>query len=525
MHSKDTGIIGLTNRDCPYGSSVVDDDGMMHFASRELVGASLVPPAVLVGVCDVATATNCSYVQRAPPGAAGADRRLMLGSQETAVELIWSCKLCPGHTWTGETAGVLVLIALCALLPVLAVSHLKHRIRAEQKAEQWPAAPRSNAAWALLQLGWVLTLLGVAPSLLWYAGHWWPGYSMYWVVVTVVGVTCMQMSLRMDDHQAVIVFVSLGISVLAIVAALIATYDLTVQWSRLQHRTDANDAFPTKTSFAVATLEVPSLFVDALSIAILISLAVSQIRILYPRSRELRGLRSDEPLLWLWHTSRTAFWALGVTSFISVPISLIAGSLCTESYPSEHEELSRRLILNGTLGATFLLVAALTTARVRVGVHLGFRFTHFSIRKVRMDDQHAASPLRPRTAAMPPEVHPSLDGIALSSMSLSEESCFAHVDTSTGALPCARGTDLSSSGGGTRPPATPDASSTKDDASTAKPGSLASALSTCACEPRLNDAFLVGRVGMWDDIVHGTARPCLLSDVSSPPLTVSPPPL
>ena len=94
------------------------------------------------------------------------------------------CTVCPGAALGASGTLLCVVLAIIALLPTMRYAirrrslgravRIIHR-QGPGTTSSWPRRERSLASRAAFQLGWVLTVWGMTPTLLWYIGNWWTG--------------------------------------------------------------------------------------------------------------------------------------------------------------------------------------------------------------------------------------------------------------------------------------------------------------------------------------------------------------
>lgn len=154
-------------------------------------------------------AASCSYVSPLDAHTGSLSMHMMPTVANASVfEAV--CEPCPAAPLGPFGAALVAAILLIAALPLLArvrACCLARRRRRATPASAWPRRPRSEAAWACFQLGWMLAVLGVTPDLLWSTGRWWAGSSASDYQTTALvpfGFLLMNLAIRPDDSAQLI---------------------------------------------------------------------------------------------------------------------------------------------------------------------------------------------------------------------------------------------------------------------------------------------------------------------------------
>ena len=155
--------------------------------------------------------TDCRYAgTRSIPHSMGTMMvPLMLVGVDDALVFESVCVPCPGAALGTTGVLLLVMLVVVAMLPTLYFMY-NARSASLHSSSAWPAAPRSTLAVATFQVGWMLVMLGITPTILWNLGRWWGLTASFNDLNGLVplGMALMALMVRSDDSVLVMRAVS-----------------------------------------------------------------------------------------------------------------------------------------------------------------------------------------------------------------------------------------------------------------------------------------------------------------------------
>ena len=332
-------------------------------------------------------------------GTCQVERSLLGGGRGDVVEVV-----CDHSCGLGITGGVLnargwaVLVPLLGLLvlPLLLVliykrcrqhAHVQH---AAITQEQWPARRRPWAVLCVCQASWLLLLLSVTPSLLWFwGGRLWRNRASSYLPLAQVGITGLMLCFRADDPPALLWVVSLTMtvaiiaisySVLSYLGALAADLGCTDDadapgdlWRPALFFSAARQC-PWSGAFQTWAIDFHLGAVMLVVMVLTLGFVTSQMRILVPRWRH--GLWRPPPglwgacaLSWLWASTRTLLLCLAVGLIllsISMGITIALIPLATPLERTQASELVQKQLI---VAVCCLVSYAVGSPRLRLLIH------------------------------------------------------------------------------------------------------------------------------------------------------------
>ena len=308
----------------------------------------------------------------------------MVPAYEDAMQLQFTCSECVPmrkHNYAREAIVSAGLIFI-AVLPLIVYLLSRIKVVKVTRARKAPFAPwgKRERPWlvhVLFYLGWLTVLLGIAPTMLWYANDAWPTpLSGAFTSLTIPGLMMILMVLRFDDDALVFRTIS-GISILACVMVALHMLRVTAAMAPRLAMNEFSSMMPLRdiqtgpsrmpSSFRIWGVVLPMVISHALLVLGTVTLICAMLPILLT---PLLPLPRCGAYTWLWRSMRSMCVFCAMVTLTTSAWMLIMIAALDSPYPSDVQVAKRQLISFGPLGPAWVIGVVFTSPRNRQRIHL-----------------------------------------------------------------------------------------------------------------------------------------------------------
>ena len=354
-----------------FGAVPLVDGTARSSGARIRVGSSACPAGT--GALDASRSGTSAAVNsaRASPGCRyvgvnASSELVSLVPFHSALKLEPQCIPCPTSEPTGRLYLILALLLAASLAPsiaMLAAPSARRFSRARPVGSQWPQRPQSPLIKLVFQLGWILSVAGFTPAILWYQGNWWPGHASYGACISMLGSALLMLTLRPDTQiwklraiAALFAFSQGGF-------ALMERAHAVEVWERATQR----PALDPIQLYAKYTIYFPMIFANVATLVVVPAAFPLLLSVILMRSPSAALRR-------LWGVLRSFGLVLATCYMVAMLVSLVATAVLGTRFTGftrgaqSYAEIVR---LDWTLfAATLFFCFAITHPSRRIGLHL-----------------------------------------------------------------------------------------------------------------------------------------------------------